>query len=163
LQVPSKVHKRLLTNFAAHRFRNEPFQHPNDGSTFDDYQYFLAKKNVLDFDMLVLRAADLFAKMPDAGAQIRSRWSVLLVDEFQDLTLVQYRLLHELAQPHWHIFAVGDDEQSIYSWAGADPTLFREFANDFQIASSDRVIQLRDNRRCPREVFALGRRLVANN
>ena len=91
---------------------------------------------------------------------MRARWDVVLVDEFQDVNPVQYRVIRALAREHKHVFAVGDDEQSIYSWAGADPAVFKSMANDFGIA---RKVHLEENRRCPREVFALARKLVTVN
>ena len=84
----------------------------------------------------------------------------MLVDEFQDLNPLQYSVIRELGREHRHVFAVGDDEQSIYSWAGADRTVFLTFPNDFGIAQR---ITLRENRRCPREIFALARRLIEHN
>jgi superfamily I DNA/RNA helicase len=68
--------------------------------------------------------------------------------------------VRELARDHEHLFAVGDHEQSIYSFAGADPGVFSNLLNDFRLA---RKIRLEENRRCPRDVFALARRLIALN
>src|SRR5262249_47456873 len=65
------------------------------------------------------------------------------------------------ARDHRHVFAVGDHEQSIYSWAGADPRVFTSFANDFGVARNK--IHLEENRRCPRHVFDLARKLVSVN
>jgi superfamily I DNA/RNA helicase len=107
----------------------------------------------------VIKAAELLERADD-GAAVRARWDVILVDEFQDLNPVQYRIVRALAQDHQHVFAVGDDEQSIYSWAGADPRVFRELATDFRLATE---VHLEENRRCPHEVFALARKLIAFN
>jgi DNA polymerase III epsilon subunit family exonuclease len=82
------------------------------------------------------------------------------VDEFQDLNRVQYAIIRELAREHRNIFAVGDDEQSIFSWTGADTEVFRLFANDFEVTTRS---ELGENRRCPREVVAFARRLVTIN
>jgi superfamily I DNA/RNA helicase len=84
----------------------------------------------------------------------------VLVDEFQDLNPSQYQIIRALAIEHRNVFAVGDDEQSIYSWTGADPSVFRDFANDFKVGTE---AQLGENWRCPRQVVDLARRLVANN
>jgi superfamily I DNA/RNA helicase/DNA polymerase III epsilon subunit-like protein len=84
------------------------------------------------------------------------------VDEFQDLNPIQYRVIHALARDHKHVFAVGDGDQSIYSWAGADPSVFLAFVNDFHIAQNE-IIDLEENYRCPHDVFALARMLVRNN
>jgi len=70
--------------------------------------------------------------------------------------------VRRLAQDHHHIFAVGDDEQSVYSWTGADPRVFRAFQDDFGIAG-DKIVHLRDNRRCPPSILDAARRLIAHN
>jgi superfamily I DNA/RNA helicase len=158
IEGPRRWHKYILNRFSAHRFRGDPLSH-DDAMLFERYERFLAKRRLVDFDTLVLKAAELVERT-DEGAAIRGRWDVVLVDEFQDVNPVQYRVVRALACGHRHVFAVGDDEQSIYSWAGADPRVFQDFINDFQIA---RPIHLDANHRCPRDVFELARKLVAIN
>jgi len=152
-----KWHRSTLTRFSAHRFRGDELMR-NDATLFKRYEEFLAARNVVDFDTLVIKAADLVEG--PAGDAIRARWDVVLVDEFQDLNPVQYRVVRALAQTHRHVFAVGDDDQSIYSWAGADPEVFRHFVNDFNIIAR---IHLGENHRCPSDIFALARKLVDVN
>ncbi|MDQ6634601.1 MAG: UvrD-helicase domain-containing protein, partial [Gemmatimonadota bacterium] len=158
IEGPRRWHRNTLTRFSAHRFRGDALFH-DDLALFQQYERFLAERKLVDFDTLVVKAADLLER-PDDAAAVRSRWDVVLVDEFQDLNPVQYRVIKALAREHKHIFAVGDDEQSIYSWAGADPSVFRSFVNDFTITAP---IHLEENRRCPRDVFALARKLVMIN
>jgi len=131
----------------------------DDVQLFERYERFLNARKLVDFDTLVIKAAELLERDKE-GAAIRSRWDVVLVDEFQDLNPVQYRVVRALARDHKHVFAVGDDDQSIYSWAGADPTVFKSFLNDFSLSTK---VHLEENRRCPRDVFALARKLVAAN
>jgi superfamily I DNA/RNA helicase len=126
---------------------------------YEAYKEFLAKRNLVDFDMLVLKTAELL-RDESIAAEVRERYDCVLVDEFQDLNPVQYEIIRSLACVHKNIFAVGDDEQSIYSWAGADPHVFVDFANDFNVKTK---AQLGENRRCPVEVVTLARRLVTNN
>jgi DNA helicase-2/ATP-dependent DNA helicase PcrA len=159
LAIPPAWHSGLLSRFATHRFRGTPFQYSRDADTFERYQRFLDDRNVVDFDMLVLRTADLLGE-PSVVQRIRARWDCVLVDEFQDLNPVQYAVIRDIGREHRHVFAVGDEEQSIYSWAGADPRVFHSFLNDFSVK---RHVQLRENRRCPREIVALARRLVEIN
>src|SRR5207245_4074594 len=83
-----------------------------------------------------------------------------LVDEFQDVNPVQYELLKRLAAPHDNFFAVGDDEQSIFTWTGADPYVLVRFARDYGI---DRPIVLDKNCRCSRQIFETARRVLAQN
>ncbi len=157
LEGARKWHRQTLTRFSAHRFRGDELMR-NDAVLFKRYEEFLAARNLVDFDTLVIKAATLVEG--PVGDEIRARWDVVLVDEFQDLNPVQYRVVHALARTHHHVFAVGDDDQSIYSWAGADPAVFRHFVNDFGITSK---IHLGENHRCPADVFALARKLVDVN
>jgi DNA polymerase III epsilon subunit family exonuclease len=158
IEGPKRWHRSLLNRFSAHRFRGDPLG-PDDAILFQQYERYLQRQKVVDFDMLVLKAADLLER-DGPGAAVRSRWDVVLVDEFQDLNPVQYRVIAALAREHRHVFGVGDDEQSIYSWAGADPTVFRTFMNDFGMVQP---IHLEDNKRCPRRVVTMARRLIGFN
>ena len=159
LAIPPRWHSGLLSRFATHRFCGTPFEYSRDGEIFARYQTFLDERNLVDFDMLVLKTAELFAER-QVVQRIRARWDCVLVDEFQDLNPVQYAVIRDIGRDHRHIFAVGDDEQSIYSWAGADPRVFLNFMNDFSLAGH---VQLRENRRCPRSIVTLARRLVELN
>ncbi|MGI9140929.1 MAG: UvrD-helicase domain-containing protein [Gemmatimonadaceae bacterium] len=150
-------HRGVLTRFSAHRFRGDELRR-NDQELYDKYRRFLEQRKLLDFDMLVLKTAELL-RNPVAAQELRSRWDCVLVDEFQDLNRIQYGIIRELARDHRNIFAVGDDEQSIYSWAGADPEVFVLFQDDFGTTRAE----LGENRRCPRDVVALARRLITIN
>ena len=159
LGVPPRWHSGLLSRFATNRFCGTPFQYSRDGDIFDRYRAFLDERNLVDFDMLVIKTAEL---LRDAGVvrRIQARWDCVLVDEFQDLNPVQYAVIRDIGRDHGHIFAVGDDEQSIYSWAGADPRVFLNFMNDFSLRDH---VQLRENRRCPRSIVNLARKLIEIN
>lgn len=156
---PPQRHAALLRQFTGYRFRKEEFRRREDAAAFASYEDYLAQRNVVDFDMLVIRAAQLLAD-PHVVHRVRARWDCVLVDEFQDLNPYQYQVVRELAREHSHIFAVGDEEQSIFSWTGADPRVFRSFLNDFKLAAD---VRLRENRRCSREIFTLARRLIEIN
>ncbi|MEO8451404.1 MAG: UvrD-helicase domain-containing protein [Gemmatimonadota bacterium] len=159
LHVPSKWHGNMLTRFGLHRFTGAALQH-KDQVLFERYCRFLEKRQLADFDTLVLKTAELLETRPQIADEIAGRWQCVLVDEFQDLNPVQYGIIKRLARSHGNIFAVGDDEQSIYSWTGATPELFQNLLNDFSM--TDWVL-LDENRRCPREVFRLARKLVTIN
>ena len=124
------------------------------------YTGWLAHRNMLDFDDLVTRAEQLLRTRGDIADAIAARWDYLLVDEFQDVNPVQYDLLKRLAAPHGNFFAVGDDEQSIFTWTGADPYVLVRFARDYGI---DRPIVLDKNCRCSRQIFETARRVLAQN
>src|SRR4051812_28786403 len=160
--VPARFQGRVLTRFAGSRFRGEVLQ-SQDEEWHDKYERFLGKRNMLDYDTLVVKAAELMSDHDDVADQVRERFDHVLVDEFQDLNRKQYAVIRSLGWRHKSVFAVGDDEQSIYSWAGADPKVFQDFANEFGITGPPRAVYLQENRRCPKDYFALARRLVDFN
>ncbi len=158
IEGPRRWHRYTLNRFSAYRFRGQPLLH-DDSRLFAQYERFLSARKVLDFDTLVISAASLLETAGES-AGVTGRWDAILVDEFQDLNPVQYRVVRALAKRHNHVFAVGDHEQSIYSWAGADLSVFTSFVNDFELS---RRIHLDQNHRCPREPFDLARKLVRIN
>lgn len=157
--VPVRFHRRVLGNFTLHRLRGQALDH-RDTQTFAVYTRFLERRNLVDFDGLVLKADELLERAPEAAGELRSRWRYVLVDEFQDLNPVQYSVIRRLVQDHQNLFAVGDDEQSIFSWTGADPQLFRVFANEFAEHTQH---HLEENHRCPEQTFSIARRLILRN
>ena len=155
-------HKRagaVLNLFTRHRLEGLPLSR-SDEQLFRRYEEHLRGRNMLDFDDLIARTAELLADHAAAARTIAARWDYLLVDEFQDLNPAQYAILRSLATGHRNFFGVGDDEQSIFSWTGADPTILRRFAEDFGIAEP---IMLDRNRRCSQQIFDTARRLLAVN
>jgi superfamily I DNA/RNA helicase len=151
-------HKALLQMFARHRLRGDPLG-LTDARRYERYVQILRDRNMLDFDMLLIRTADAL-EHADTAQALRSRWDAVLVDEFQDLNPVQYSIVRTLAQDSSNVFAVGDYDQSIYGWAGADPSLFQRFMNDFRIT---KPLYLEENHRTPRDIFQLARRFVEVN
>src|SRR4029077_19835538 len=93
------------------------------------------------------------------AGRVADRWDYVLVDEFQDVNAVQYDLLRKLVEPHGNFFAVGDDEQSIFAWTGADPYVLERFHRDYDVVP----IILDKNRRCSRQIFETARRVLAQN
>ncbi len=133
---------------------------PGDEQLFREYRRTLHRRNVVDFDDLVVTTADLFKKHPEVADAVAGRWDYVLVDEFQDVNAVQYQLLCRLAERHGNIFAVGDDEQSIFSWTGADPKVLARFQKDYGIADP---VLLDKNHRTSHQIFAVARRLLREN
>jgi DNA polymerase III epsilon subunit family exonuclease len=131
----------------------------SDERAFRQYVEHLRARNMLDFDDLIAQTAELLATQEVVRDEIAGQWDYLLVDEFQDLNPAQYRIIRALGDRHRNVFAVGDDEQSIFSWTGADPTILRDVGIDFGIAP----IVLERNRRCSQQIFATARRLIAAN
>jgi DNA helicase-2/ATP-dependent DNA helicase PcrA len=101
------------------------------GRLYELYQDRLRRAGAMDFDDLLFWVLTLFLEHPQVLEFYRRRWTHVLVDEFQDTNQIQYRIVKALAQEHRQICVVGDDDQSIYSWRGADPTNILEFDRDF--------------------------------
>lgn len=152
-----KTHRYALGRFSVSRLRGDALSH-RDVPLLAAYERYLAERNLLDFDLLLIKAAELLECTDGAAATVM--WDAVLVDEFQDVNQVQYRIIRALSRLHQNVFAVGDYEQSIYSWTGADPRIFACFMTDFGVVAP---ISLLENRRCPRELFDLARRLVSHN
>src|SRR5690606_32572502 len=100
-----------------------------------EYQAALRRSNAVDFDDLLLLVLKI-VEDPDspAGAELRRKFSHVLVDEFQDTNLVQYRIVRALTAESRNLCVVGDDDQSIYRWRGADVRIIRGFKHDFSEA-----------------------------
>src|SRR6059036_1993351 len=159
LHVPLEQRGSLLNRFSRHRVQDYRLTH-DDARLYREYAVWLAHRNMLDFDDLVVKAEELVRTHGDIADAIAARWDYLLVDEFQDVNAVQYDLLKRLAAPHGNFFAVGDDEQSIFTWTGADPYVLVRFSRDYEI---DRPIVLDKNCRCSRQIFETARRVLAQN
>jgi superfamily I DNA/RNA helicase len=159
LRVRPERHTQLLNLFGRHRLEGRPLQQ-GDAELFEQYRAVLRAKNLLDFDDLIDLTAVLLRHHDAIATALSSRWDALLVDEFQDLNLAQYGIVKRLAAGHQNLFAVGDDEQSIFSWTGADPRILRRFQDDFEIQSP---VVLDHNRRCSVRIFEAARRLISRN
>src|SRR6266576_3719578 len=159
LHVPLEQRGPLLNRFSRHRVQAYDLT-ADEARLYREYTAWLAHRNMLDFDDLVAKAAELVRTRGDVADAIAARWDYLLVDEFQDVNAVQYDLLKRLAAPHDNFFAVGDDEQSIFAWTGADPYVLVRFARDYGI---ERPIVLDKNCRCSRQIFETARRVLAHN
>ena len=161
LHVPLEQRGSLLNRFSRHRVQKQDYQlSADDARLYREYAAWLAHRNMLDFDDLVARAEELLRTRGDIADAIAARWDYVLVDEFQDVNAVQYDLLKRLAAPHGNFFAVGDDEQSIFTWTGADPYVLVRFSRDYEIKQP---IVLDKNCRCSRQIFETARRVLAQN
>jgi len=159
LHVPLEQRGALLNRFGRHRVQDYGLTQ-DDARLYREYAVWLAHRNMLDFDDLVTKAEQLLRTRGDIADTIAARWDHLLVDEFQDVNAVQYDLLKRLAAPHDNLFVVGDDEQSIFTWTGADPYVLVRFGRDYGI---ERPIVLDKNCRCSRQIFETARRVLAQN
>jgi DNA helicase-2/ATP-dependent DNA helicase PcrA len=127
---------------------------------FKGYQAELRKNNALDFDDLLLEAARLLKVSREVRERYQHRYRYLLVDEYQDTNRPQYELMKLLAGERKNVCAVGDEDQSIYSWRGADIRNILEFEKDFPNA---RIIRLEQNYRSTQVILEAAGAVVANN
>lgn len=114
----------------------------------------------VDFDDMAPRCEELFEHRPDILRKYQARYRYLLVDEFQDIAPLQYRLVRLLAAPENNLFIVGDDDQSIYGFRGARPEIMLNFPKDFPDAET---VTLRENYRSTPEIVETAKRLIAHN
>jgi ATP-dependent DNA helicase Rep len=124
------------------------------------YQQRLAAYNAVDFDDLIRLPLAVLETDADARTEWRERLRYLLVDEYQDTNHAQYRLLKALAGERGAFTCVGDDDQSIYAWRGANPENLDQLARDWPAL---RVVKLEQNYRCGRRILRAANALIANN
>jgi DNA helicase-2/ATP-dependent DNA helicase PcrA len=127
---------------------------------FRRYQKSLKAVGAVDFDDLLVLVDQLFAEFPEVRRKEAARFDHLLVDEYQDTNGTQYRIIKALALPHRNLCVVGDDDQSIYGWRGAEVEHILRFARDWPDA---RTVRLEDNYRSTEEILRVANRLIAFN
>lgn len=140
-------------------------QSPNPASPlavrlYEAYQTRLQAMNAVDFGDLLLYCVELFQKYPDVLKAFQRQFRYILVDEYQDTNIVQYLWLRLLAGYHHNLCCVGDDDQSIYSWRGAEVGNILRFEQDFPNAT---LIRLESNYRSTAHILAAASGLIANN
>ena len=127
---------------------------------FAAYEKQLQQSSALDFDDLLLRSAKLLREAPAVRERWQSRFQYIHVDEYQDTNRVQYELLRLLTGPQHNVCVVGDEDQSIYRWRGADVSILLSFSHDFPNA---KVIKLERNYRSTQQILDAAGAVVANN
>ncbi len=129
-------------------------------AVYRSYQAELARLSACDFGDLLLKCLDLFREAPEVLARYQRRFRYILVDEYQDTNVAQGLWLKALAMGHRNLCCVGDDDQSIYSWRGAEVGNILRFTHDFPGA---RVIRLETNYRSTGHILAAASALIARN
>ncbi|MGD0598328.1 MAG: UvrD-helicase domain-containing protein, partial [Terriglobales bacterium] len=127
---------------------------------FEEYRKELLKANAMDFDDLLLEAMRLLKSVAAVREYYNRRFQYLLVDEYQDTNRPQYELMRLLAGGGHNVCAVGDEDQSIYSWRGADIRNILEFERDFPEA---KIVRLEENYRSTQNILGAASAVVANN
>ncbi|HWZ56812.1 MAG TPA: UvrD-helicase domain-containing protein [Verrucomicrobiae bacterium] len=156
----AKNHAQTAAQVAAEAAKRGDSLGITASKVYDEYEKILRKAGSLDFDDLLLRAAQVLRQFPDARANWQKRFRYLHVDEYQDTNRVQYDLLGLLINESRNLCVVGDEDQSIYRWRGADVGNILRFAEDF---SGARVVRLEENYRSTQKILDAAAGVVANN
>lgn len=126
----------------------------------EEYQATLKENNAIDFDDILCMVVKLFKTHPEVLERYQDRFQYIMVDEYQDTNKIQYELIHLLAAKYENICVVGDDDQSIYEWRGADVQNILSFEKDHKNA---KIIKLEENYRSTKKILHLANSVIANN
>ena len=129
-------------------------------SAYVNYQRRLADARALDFDDIIMRTVELFREGPDVLERYQAKFHHVLVDEYQDINFAQYTFVRMVAEAGRSITVVGDDDQSIYRWRGADVRLMLQFERDFPSA---RVVKLERNYRSSQTILDAAYHVIRHN
>jgi DNA helicase-2/ATP-dependent DNA helicase PcrA len=132
----------------------------NVAEVYDLYQKRLYENNAMDFDDLIMQTVALLELFPEVRERYQTRFKYIHVDEYQDTNHAQYRLVNILAAAHRNLCVVGDDDQSVYSWRGADIRNILDFERDYPEA---KVVKLEQNYRSTQTILDAANAVVANN
>jgi len=162
--------KALLTriSLAKNSFLGPEAYVPNPADDYDvttaevypKYQEMMRSCAAFDFDDLIVEPVRLFERDAEAARRWAERFRFVMVDEFQDTNAAQLRLVKHLVSEHQNLVVVGDDDQSIYSWRGADPTNILRFAELFPGA---KIVKLEQNYRSTKTILTAANDVIANN
>ncbi len=127
---------------------------------YEAYEEELQAANAMDYDDLLIKTYVLFSDFPDVLARYAERFRYIHIDEYQDTSRLQFKIASMLASKHGNIFAVGDEDQSIYGWRGADIQNILDFQKDFPDA---KIIKLEQNYRSTTNILNAANAVIANN
>ncbi|HHY13629.1 MAG TPA: UvrD-helicase domain-containing protein, partial [Thermoanaerobacterales bacterium] len=150
----------LITPSEFERKTENDFRLAIIAKVYNLYQKKLKESNALDFDDLIMKTIELFTQYPDILKHYQDRFHYIMVDEYQDTNYSQYKLVRLLAEKHRNLCVVGDDDQSIYQWRGANIRNILEFEKDFP---DTKVIKLEENYRSTQTILNAANEVIANN
>jgi len=154
-EISQAKNKNNIMEYESSSVEKEMFQ-----DIYREYQRRKSSLHKIDFDDMVIHCHELLQKDENVLRKWQERFRYILIDEFQDINHLQYEIVKMLAAKHHNIFAVGDEDQSIYSFRGANPKICFEFLKDFPDAEH---IFLTTNYRCDKEIVEASKRLISNN
>ncbi|WP_240432448.1 ATP-dependent helicase [Rubrobacter indicoceani] len=152
--------KNRLQDAGAYLKATEGYVAENVAEVYDLYQTRLYENNAMDFDDLIMQTVALVELFPEVRERYQKRFKYILVDEYQDTNHAQYKLVNALAADHGNLCVVGDDDQSVYSWRGADIRNILDFERDYPQA---KVVRLEQNYRSTQTILSAANAVVSNN
>jgi len=152
--------KNQLLDAAAYREKVSSFFEQTAADVYEHYESRIHSMNAMDFDDLLMRCVDLFQLFPEVLQRYQHTFRQILVDEYQDTNRAQYRWLQLLSAEHRNLSVVGDDDQSIYRFRGADVRNILDFEDDFPDA---RVVKLEQNYRSTQTILSAANAVIGNN
>lgn len=152
--------KNEMVDWSAYQSRATDFWERSVARFYEHYQKKLVANNAMDFDDLLLRTVELYQRHSDVLGEYQERFRYVLVDEYQDTNRVQYMLVKLLCSAHRNLCVVGDADQSIYRFRGADIRNILDFERDYPDA---RVVKLERNYRSTKRILEAANALIENN
>jgi DNA helicase-2/ATP-dependent DNA helicase PcrA len=160
LREISNAKNELIQPRDYHNWRGGGYYDEIAARVYTTYQQRLQDNGACDFDDLITHVVWLFEKHPEALERYQDRFQHLLVDEYQDINFAQYRLISLLAAKHRNLCVVGDDDQAIYGWRGADMRIIMRFDQDYPEA---KVVKLEQNYRSTRTILRAAWEVIRHN
>ena len=160
LQVSERKARGRLSAISHAKRTGTPPADGGSGEAFEAYERAMETRNLCDFDDLVIRAADALESTPGLQADYRRRHAWICIDEYQDVDEQQVRLVRQLVPPDGNVCAIGDPDQAIYGFRGADVRFFSEFRRDFPGAE---IVRLKRNYRSGRNIVTLSSQVIARS
>jgi DNA helicase-2/ATP-dependent DNA helicase PcrA len=142
------------------KYLGDDFRADSIAKAYQMYEEELRKNNSLDFDDLLIKVLELFVTCPEVLSKYQNRFKYIHVDEYQDTNAAQYEIVKALSAARRNICVVGDDDQSIYGWRGADIRNILDFEKDFKDA---KVIKLEQNYRSTSKILDAANAVISNN
>ena len=156
----SDFKNKLMTVSDVRDIATHDFKERTISQIYEEYQRILKKSNAMDFDDLIMKTVELFQKHPEVLDMYQERLKYIMVDEYQDTNMAQFKFVQLLASKYQNICVVGDDDQSIYKFRGADIGNILSFENHFENA---RVVKLEQNYRSTKNILDAANAVIKNN
>ena len=161
---PSSIHNAISTAknelITPDEYKAETYFNEIAGRVYTRYNQILRANNALDFDDLLMETVRLLQHNAETRARLQERYTHVLIDEFQDTNIAQYRLVQLLADKHKNLYAVGDPDQSVYAWRGADYRNVMRLREDYP---NLQVIALQQNYRSTQTILDAAMAVIKKN